>query len=83
MPVRTIPHHLGPLELLEFLPKIGLTVPVVATPLAAMGQPLSAAGFNFSVAEVDVALDKHELSTSDRFVVKTALAHHGLLRRGA
>jgi hypothetical protein len=80
-PLRYLPHRFDAAALVGVLAEIGLALPNGARILPASDVALSAAGVAFTVAEIDDALAKTELSSTDRFAVKLAMGQHGLIGR--
>jgi hypothetical protein len=75
-----VPDNLeNPATLAKLLPAAGLELPPAAMLAAGMGKSLSACGKRFSIAEVDAALAKHDLTPQERMHVKSAMGMHGLL----
>jgi hypothetical protein len=81
-PLSHLPHRLDD-ELSGVLVAIGLVPAETIRTAKTKNISLAASGVTVTTAEVDAALDKTELSVSDRFAVKVALANQRLLRHAA
>jgi len=80
-PFKSMPTNLTPSAIMDVLRGLSLQVPTSLTAAAAKGESLRASGHRFTVKEVDAALTAANVPISDRFRLKQALTHNGILAR--
>jgi hypothetical protein len=78
-PFKNVPTNLNASVLVGVLRSLNLQVPTSLTAAAAKGESFRASGHRYTIKELDAALTAANVPISDRFRLKQALTHNGIL----